>query len=56
MSKGERFPMLGSLNPSFEAISACHLLARSRGEPDPIYEAVKNCDILSEAAQVFFPR
>jgi len=52
---GGKLPMLGSLNAAFEAISACHLLARHRGEPDPIYEALKKCAVLNEAAALFFP-
>ncbi|MEZ0275269.1 MAG: hypothetical protein ACAH88_10215, partial [Roseimicrobium sp.] len=53
---GDHLPMLGSLNAAFEAISACHLLARHRAQPDPIYEAAKKCAILSEAARLFFPQ
>ncbi|HSI65018.1 MAG TPA: hypothetical protein VLE43_17970 [Candidatus Saccharimonadia bacterium] len=53
---GDHLPMLGSLNAAFEAISACHLLARHRAQPDPIYEAAKKCAVLSEAARLFFPQ
>jgi len=56
MRTGEHLPMLGSLNASFEALSACHLLARHRGQADPIYEAVRSCPILSEAARLFYPK
>jgi hypothetical protein len=52
---GDQLPMLGSLNAGFEAISACHLLARHRREPDPIYEAANQCAALREAATLFFP-
>ena len=51
---GDQLPMLGSLNASFEAISACHLLARHRGQPDPIYEAARRCAPLNEAITLFY--
>lgn len=55
MTTGEQLPMLGSLNASFEAIAACHLLARHRAQPDPIYTAAKNCALLNEAITWLFP-
>jgi hypothetical protein len=51
---GDQLPMLGSLNAGFEVISPCHLLARHRGEPDPIYEAAHQCTLLRDAAKLFF--
>ncbi|MBC8127526.1 MAG: hypothetical protein H8M99_10345 [Gloeobacteraceae cyanobacterium ES-bin-144] len=53
---GEQLPMLGSLNAAFEAISACHLLARHRAQPDPIYETLKKCGPLNDAVKIFYPQ
>ncbi len=54
LKTGGHLPMLGSLNAAFETLSACHLLARHRGERDPIYGALKKCAPLNDAAQLFF--
>jgi len=51
----EYLPMLGSLNASFECLSAYHLWAETTAEPDHIYEAARNSQMLSEAIEAFFP-
>lgn len=52
----EYHPMIGSLNASFEAISAYHLWARTTGKPDRIYRAAQRCALLAEAIKAFYPR
>jgi len=52
----EYLPLLGSLNASFEALSAYHLWAKAAGEPDRIYEAAQACPILHDAIEAFYPR
>ncbi len=48
-------PMLGSLNASFECISAYHLGAKESGDPDHIYEAARSSPLLAEAIRAFYP-
>lgn len=48
-------PMLGSLNGSFECISAYHLWVKATGQPDQIYEAATSCLLLDEAVRAFYP-
>jgi hypothetical protein len=52
---GEMLPMLGSLNASFEALAAYHLLAKHRRVPDIIYQAVRDHPELSAALRLFYP-
>lgn len=52
---GEMLPMLGSLNASFEALAAYHLLAKHRREPDLIYEAVRAHPGLRASLGLFYP-
>ncbi len=52
---GEYLPMVGSLNAAFEAISAYHLMKRTRGEPDLIYQAAITCPPLAAAIKIFYP-
>lgn len=54
-SSGEMLPMLGSLNASFEALAAYHLLAKHRREPDVIYEAVRAHPGLRASLEIFYP-
>ena len=51
----EYLPMLGALNASFECISAYHLLARSRGMKDELYEASLRNELLRRGASIFYP-
>ena len=51
----EYLPMLGSLNASFECISAYHLWAKETGEPDYIYEAAKSNVLTGTAIKAFYP-
>ena len=55
LKTGEHLPMLGSLNASFETLSAFHLMCRHRKERDPIYEAAENLPPLREAIGLFYP-
>lgn len=48
-------PMEGALNAGFEALGAYHLLAKSRGFPDAIYQASQNCEPLRRAMRLFYP-
>lgn len=52
---GEYFPMIGSLNASFECISAYHLWAKKTGREDRIYEATRRSPILDDAIKIFYP-
>ncbi len=47
-------PMMGSLNASFEAISAYHLLAKISGKPDVIYDAARQIPALKKAVGIFY--
>jgi hypothetical protein len=47
-------PMMGSLNASFEAISAYHLLCRIEGRPDVIYSAASSMPFLKRAMEIFY--
>jgi hypothetical protein len=51
----EYLPMLGSLNASFECVSAYHLWAKETGETDYIYQAAKRCPLTHEAVAAFYP-
>ena len=51
----EYLPMLGSLNASFECLSAYHLWAQETRKPDQIYEAAKKCPLLDDAVRAFYP-
>ncbi len=46
--------MMGSLNASFEAISAYHLLGRITGKPDVIYASARRMALLKEAIGIFY--
>ena len=48
-------PMNGSLNASFEVISAYHLHQKHLNQPDIIYEAAESCKVFAEALNVFYP-
>ena len=52
---GEMLPMLGSLNASFEALAAYHLLAKHRREADLIYQAVRDHPELRASLGLFYP-
>jgi hypothetical protein len=52
---GEYFPMIGSLNASFECLSAYHLWAKKTGREDRIYEATRRSPILDDAIKIFYP-
>lgn len=52
---GEYFPMIGSLNASFECVSAYHLWAKKTGREDRIYEATRNSPIFDDAIKIFYP-
>lgn len=47
-------PMADSLNASFETISAYHLRQKHTGQPDSIYNAANNCDVVADALDVFY--
>ncbi len=47
-------PMNGSLNAGFEAISAYHLLCRSRQLPNRLYEASMTSPELRQAIQIYY--
>lgn len=49
-------PMTGSLNASFEALGAYHLLAKKRGTPNVIYEASRHSPELRRAVELFYPQ
>ncbi|MCB1275834.1 hypothetical protein, partial [Prosthecobacter sp.] len=49
-------PMEGALNAGFEALSAYHLFAKSRGIPDAIYAASLKSPQIRRAMQLFYPR
>ena len=51
----EYLPMIGSLNASFESLSAYHLLARHAGTPDAIYRASRDNPLTSRAIAAFYP-
>jgi hypothetical protein len=51
----EYLPMMGSLNASFECISAYHLMARSRGMKDELYDACLRNEQLRKGASIFYP-
>jgi hypothetical protein len=51
----EYLPMGGSLNASFECLSAYHLWAKANGQPDAIYEAAESCEPLRQAMRTFYP-
>ena len=51
----EYLPMLGSLNASFECISAYHLMARNRGMKDELYDAALRNPELRRGAGIFYP-
>lgn len=48
-------PMAGSLNAGFEVLGAYHLLAKSRGVPDAIYQASQNSLPIRRAMRLFYP-
>lgn len=48
-------PMDGSLNAAFEALGAYHLLAKSRGITDVIYDANLHTPETRRAIQMFYP-
>jgi hypothetical protein len=47
-------PMLGSLNGSFEAIAAYHLLMKHRRQDDALYQAAEADPILQDAIKAVF--
>jgi hypothetical protein len=51
----EYLPMGGSLNASFECLSAYHLWAKANGKPDAIYRAAESCEPLRRAMKTFYP-
>lgn len=51
----EYLPMGGSLNASFECLSAYHLWAKANGQPDAIYGAAGSCEPLRRAMRTFYP-
>jgi len=48
-------PMASSLNSGFEALAAVHLLCRTSGRPDPIYEAALASPELRQAVERLYP-
>jgi hypothetical protein len=51
----EYLPLIGSLNASFETISAYHLWAKVNGQDDIIYGAIQHSEPLSQAIRAFYP-
>lgn len=51
----EYLPMLGALNASFECISAYHLMMRSRGTKNELYDACLRNAELRRGASIFYP-
>jgi hypothetical protein len=51
----EYLPMVGSLNASFECLSAYHLWAAVSGEKDQVYEAAEGCRPTADAVKAFYP-
>ena len=51
----EHLPLQAGLNASFEAVSAYHLFARSRGQTDAIYAAAESQRDVRLAMQAFYP-
>jgi hypothetical protein len=53
---GSRYlPMISALNAAFESIGAYHLLTKTRGINDAIYEASRNSPELRDAMKLFYP-
>ncbi len=53
---GSRYlPMISALNAAFEAIGSYHLLAKTRGIDDAIYEASRRSKELRNAMKLFYP-
>jgi hypothetical protein len=51
----EYLPMNGSLNASFECLSAYHLWAKATGQPNAIYQAAEDFEPLQRAMKTFYP-
>jgi hypothetical protein len=51
----ESLPFIGSLNASFECLSAYHLWATANGQTDAIYQAARRCQPLRRAIRSFYP-